>query len=112
MRVDTHFGATALRLSAGVVIWAVHLTVIYGYTGIACARRFDTSGPTWVALGPWVIGTATVLAAALALILIVPVVRSPEPPEFARWMSACVAAFALGAMVLEALPVLWVPLCG
>jgi hypothetical protein len=112
MRRDTDFGATALRLSAGVMIWAVHFTVIYSYTGLACARRFDTWGPTWVALVPWVIGAATLLAAATTLILIVPVVQSRERTEFTRWMSACVAAFALGAILLEALPVFWVPLCG
>jgi hypothetical protein len=63
------------RICAGIIIWGVHFAVIYGYTGLACARR-------------------------------------PTHARFVEWVSGWVAAFALLAMVLEAIAVLWVPVCG
>ena len=49
----------ALRISLGVVLWALHFTVIYGFTALACARGFGASVP-------WFVGGATVVAAAAA----------------------------------------------
>jgi hypothetical protein len=105
------FAATALRLSAGIIVWALHFAIIYGYTGLACARRYAGSGETWIALVPWVIGIATAGALAVALIFLLPVVRSPREAGFVEWVSGWVAAFAMVAIVLEAAAVFWVPAC-
>jgi hypothetical protein len=102
----------ALQISAGVIVWAVHFGIVYGYTGLACARRFEPSGATWIALVPWVIGVATLLGALLTLALIVPVLRAPRRIDFSRWMGACLAALALVAILLEGVAVIWVPVCG
>lgn len=106
------FTTTALRVSAGIVIWAAHFGVIYGYTGLACARRLAESGAAWVALVPWVIGGATAAAVGVALVVATPVLRSPRTAPFVEWLAGWVAALAVVAMVLEAIAVLWVPVCG
>ena len=102
----------ALQISAGVIVWAVHFGIIYGYTGLACARRFDPSGMTWLALVPWVIGVTTLVGAVLTLALIAPALRARGRADFAQWMGACVAALALVAILLEGVAVVWVPVCG
>ena len=90
----------ALRISLGVVLWAVHFTVIYGFTALACARGFGSAAP-------WLVGVATVAAGAAAIVIIVTHLSS----EFTRWMTAAVAGLALLAIVWEGLPALIVPVC-
>jgi hypothetical protein len=90
----------ALRISLGVILWALHFTVIYGFTALACARGFGASAS-------WVVGVATVVAAAAALALIVTHLST----EFTHWMTAAVAALALVAIIWEGLPALMVPAC-
>ena len=106
------FGATALRLSAGVIVWAAHFGTIYGYTGLACARRFHDTGPLWIAGVPWVIGVATLIAVAIMLWLIAPLVRGHRRDDFVVWMSAAIAGLALIGIVYEAVPVVMLPVCG
>jgi hypothetical protein len=89
-----------LRMSLGVVLWALHFTVVYGFTALACARGFG-------AAAPWVVGVATLVAAALAIAIIVTHLSS----EFTRWMTAALAAFALVAIVWEGIPAFIVPTC-
>jgi hypothetical protein len=113
LRADSiSFAAAAGRVSAGIVIWAAHFGAIYGYTGLACARRFSDSGAAWVALVPWVIGAATLLAVAAALVFLAPVVRSPRAAPFVDWLGGWVAALAIVAIVLEAMAMFWVSVCG
>ena len=112
MMSEMSFTKAAAIVSGGGVIWAAHFTVVYGYTGLACARRFDPAGETLVALVPWVIGAATLVAAAVTLIVLARMLRGEARRDFARRIGAGVAALALLAIVLEALPVLWVPVCG
>jgi hypothetical protein len=95
------FTAAALRISSGVMVWAVHFAVLYGVTALACARGFPQAVP-------WTIALATALAAAAALAIIVAGYR--RRAEFIAWLSAAVAAFALLAIVFESLALL-VPAC-
>ncbi len=90
----------SLRISLGVLVWALHFTAVYGFTAIACARGFGASAP-------WVVGAATVVAAAVAIGIIVTHLSS----EFTRWMTAAVAGCALVAIVWEGIPALMVPTC-
>lgn len=89
-----------LRISYGAIVWALHFAVIYGFTGLACARGFGASAP-------WVVSVATVVAAALAVALIVRNLSS----EFNQWMTAAVAAAALVAILSEGLVAFMVPTC-
>lgn len=97
------FAATALRMSSGVMVWAVHFAAIYGFTGLACARGWGPLVPPAVALV-----TGVALAAALAVI----VAGSRKRREFESWMSAALAGFAFIAIVYEGIAVLIVPACG
>ncbi|HXV07832.1 MAG TPA: hypothetical protein VD791_07375 [Burkholderiales bacterium] len=89
-----------LRMASGVLVWALHFGVIYGATGLACARGLGETVP-------WTVGTATLLAAAAAGVIIL----THLSQEFARWMTAALAAVALVAIVWEGLAVLTVPAC-
>jgi hypothetical protein len=97
------FAATALRMSSGVIVWALHFAAIYGVTGLACARAAPQAA---------LIGVA--LATLVAVGALVPIVVSGwrRRAEFESCFTAAVAAFALLAVVWEALPALWVPTCG
>ena len=108
---DESFTATTARLSAGVIVWTVHFGVIYGYTGLACARRFTENAALWLAAVPWVIGISTVAAAAALVPFIVPALRRRGALDFVTWTSAGVAALALLAIVLEGITFLWLPAC-
>ena len=108
----SRFVRAATMSSAGAVVWAAHFVVIYGYTGLACARRFEPWGKSLVALVPWVVATATLIACAAAVMLIVRTLRADAPMDFTHWIGAGVASLALLAMLLEAVPVLLLPACG
>lgn len=96
------FVEATLRMSAGVIVWSLHFLAIYGVTGLACARG-----------APDVVAHAVALATALACLALVPLIVQGyrRRGAFEHWMSATVAAFALVAVVYEALPVLLVPSC-
>lgn len=97
------FVATALRMSSGVVVWALHFAVIYGFTGLACARGWAPLVPPAV-----VFATGVALAAALAVI----VAGFTKRGEFESWMSAALGGFAFIAIAYEGIAVLIVPACG
>ena len=96
------FTAAAMRISSGVIVWAVHFAVIYGITAIACARDFPRAVP-------WTVAIAT-FAAVLAITLIV-AHGYRQRGDFTGWMSAGVAAAALIAIVFEGFAGLAVPAC-
>ena len=89
---DFRFWPTALRMASGVIVWALHFALIYGYTALACARGF-------AATAAWVVGAATLLAGLAALLVIL---RNLDH-EFTRWISAAVGLAALVAIVWEGL---------
>ena len=93
----------ALWIASGIVVWALHFTVIYGFAAIACARGF-------VAAVPWAIAAATVIGALLTIVIMV---RSyPRRGEFVHWMAAALAALAFVAILFQTAPVVWFPTCG
>jgi hypothetical protein len=91
---------SALRLSAGPLLWLAHFTALYGVNSIACARGFPGAVP-WVVAGATVV--LGVAAAAVAL--------KPLKKEFIGWLSAGLALLALLAILWQALPVLMVSPC-
>jgi hypothetical protein len=91
---------SALRIGAGVLIWALHFTAIYGFTALACARGF-------AAAAPWAVGVATAVAAVAAAAVLVTNLRT----EFTRWMTAGIAAFALVGILWEGLAAFLVSPC-
>ena len=109
MRIG-RFTRTSLRLSSGVIIWAMHFTVIYAFTALACARGFAEL--QWLGAGvvTWTVLGVTSIAVAATLLVLVPAARAARG-SFEDWMTAGVAALALIAIVWEALPVIIVPAC-
>jgi hypothetical protein len=96
------FSTASLRLFAGPIVWALHFTVIYGLTGVACARGLP-------AAVPWGIGVATLAAGMACILILVRELRRKQ--EFLSWVAVGLAGFALLAIVWESLPVLVVTPC-
>lgn len=97
------FTATALRMSAPVIVWAAHFFAIYGVTGIACAR-----GAPQAAL----VAVAVATPLALALLLAIALRDWRRRQQFESWFTLAAAGFASVAVAWEALPALWVSPCG
>ncbi len=111
------FGSALLRMSAPLVIWALHFLVIYGLTGIACARGFAATRVLGLDAVPWGIAVATLIAAGAMLFTIGVAVRqlrrrSHSTDAFVHWMSAAAGGLALVGVLWEAVPVFIVPVCG
>jgi hypothetical protein len=106
------FTAVTLRMFFGVIIWAVHFLVIYGFTALSCARGFHTS--QWLGIGivPWTIGVATVVAVVAIGMIVMPALGTRRAESFEDWMTATIGGLAVIAIVWESLPVLMVPTCG
>lgn len=90
---------TALRLSAGPLLWLLHFTVLYGFNAIACARGFQGAVP-------WAVAIATVVVGAGAALVVF-----QSRKQFIDWLAAGLGALALLAILWQALPVLMVSPC-
>jgi len=93
----------ALWISAGVIVWALHFALIYGFTSLACARGWDGAIP-------WTVASATLAAAAMIVVIMFK--GMSDTAEFIQWMTSTVAALALVAIIWEGAPVLLVSPCG
>lgn len=106
----TTFLRTALRMFAGVIVWAAHFTVIYGFTAVACALGLGETRWPWLSLTVFIVVT-TVIALA-ALLVFAWTAKRARPRSFENWMGAAVAALAALAIVWEGLvPVFMLPAC-
>ena len=92
----------ALWIASGALVWAVHFATIYAIASLACARSLDVSVPGVV---------AGVTVAAVALVLVIGARSYPRRAEFIEALAAMVAGVALIAIVWEALPTMWLPIC-
>ncbi|HEX2197519.1 MAG TPA: hypothetical protein VHG88_02695 [Burkholderiales bacterium] len=95
---DYGFAATALRMSSGVIVWALHFAAVYGFTALACARGFGAQAPA-----------VTAIATAVAAVLAIAIILRNLNDEFSRWISAAVAGAALLAILWEGLSAFMVP---
>lgn len=90
----------ALWIASGVLVWALHFGVVYGFTALACARGMAPAVP-------WVAGGATIVAGLVAAGIVLTHLSS----DFIRWMTAAIAGFALLAILWEGLAALLVKPC-
>jgi hypothetical protein len=106
------FSRAFLLIFAGPLVWAVHFFVIYGFTGVACARGLARADWLGVNVLSWVIGGSTVIA-VLAILLIIRRTGSKGamPDDFARWLTATLGVVSIIAMVWESMSVFLVPAC-
>lgn len=100
---ERRFAPAMLTALGGLLVWATHFGVIYGATGIACARDVPE-------LAPWSIGIATVLALGSLGALGLPRLRKPHR-DFVDWLRGATAGIGVVAILWQALPVLMVPIC-
>lgn len=109
MRLST-FARTFLLLFSGPIVWAVHFLLIYGFTGIACARGL--AQVQWLGIDAVAAG---ILAATLAAIVILAWILARLPKnttdDFVRWSALGLGMLTCVALVWEALPVFFVPAC-
>lgn len=119
--MDEHgFIGKMLFMTGGLLIWALHFTLLYGFNAVACARGFADNNVFGVGVMPLVIGALTVLAlAATAAVLARAVAsggaRSMSPQgdsdRFLSYAAAVVAALSLLAIIWNALPAFVVRAC-
>lgn len=118
---DHSFVAVLLTMLAGAVIWAIHFTVIYGFTSVACARGFADAEVLGMDLVRLTVFVATGVAALAVLAVVVRSLRrgdrgSPRGDrattwQFVRWLTAAVAGLALVFIVMEGITAALVPPC-
>ena len=107
-----------LQMTAGMLIWAVHLGIVYGIAALACARRFAGATLAGVGVVPLAVSLATVVALAAAAVVLVLALRHEHRSwhgdyrRFRDSMTAFVAGAALVAIAWSGLPALLVPACG
>lgn len=109
------FTRSFLLLFSGAIVWAVHFAVIYGVTGMMCARPAMRGEWLGVGIVAWCVGLASLIAvAALAVLHSGSWRRWLQGREisFERKTAASVALFAILAIIWETLPVAMVPECG
>jgi hypothetical protein len=104
MRAE-RFALASLRATGGLLVWAAHFGVLYGATGLACARGFPESVP-------WTIGGVTLAALVANGALALSGLRAAASADILDWLTASGAAISTLAVILQALPVLMVPVCG
>ena len=109
-----YFTRVLLLMGSGPLIWAAHFVFIYVVTALVCAR--PDAGLEWVNGGIfyWVLGIATVVAIAAIVGITWRGLRSggvKENVRFVEWTALALGGLSIYAIVLDALPVLLVPVC-
>lgn len=97
------FTRTALCISSGGIVWALHFAAIYGYTGLACARGFQHTLA-------WALGSFTAVGVAALCVIMLKAFR--ERDRFEGWMTMMIALFALMAVLWETAAVPFIAHCG
>lgn len=106
----TPFFPTALRICAGIIIWALHFAAIYGYAALACALGLGELRLPNVSVDAVILIT-TAVAFGAALLVVILAVRA-KTSAFENWMTAGIGGLAALAILWEGLlPVLIVPAC-
>lgn len=117
---EARFVSRITFLTGGLLVWAVHFTLVYGLNTLACTR-LDGTSVLGVRVVPVAIGIATVVAAGLNLLLLASALRGRGPGiadehdasvrHFWRFGTGMIAALGLVAVVWGGLPALIVNPC-
>jgi hypothetical protein len=108
------FNRALLRMFGGPLVWAAHFLFIYGFTGIACARRNRPVEWLGVDIVAWAVSGATLIALATILVLLARTSYRGKPCDcssFIHWMTLALGGISLLAIGWETVPVLLVPAC-
>lgn len=120
MASSGRFVAASLRMSCGLLAWAMHLGIVYVVVATRCARPAASSALLSTPAIRLALAVVTVLALATAggmLARTLSALRSDErstmsATAFVDWMTAAVAAFGVVGILWNAIPPLLLPLCG
>jgi hypothetical protein len=118
---DRGFIGKMLFMTGGLIVWAAHFAIVYGFTAVVCAKRFAAVHVLGIGIIPVVIGAATLLAWAITGALLWSALSRPVPlpsarngevtEDFLQHTAAIIAALSLVAIAWNALPVLLVDPC-
>jgi heme/copper-type cytochrome/quinol oxidase subunit 2 len=118
VREERHFFRRVLLMSAGLIVWAAHFTVIYGLNTLACTRAFAGVHVLGFGLVPVVVIVLTIaaLAACIAILYVSAAGRGTgdggsEEARFLRYITVTVAALSLIAIAWNGLPALLLSPC-
>ena len=118
MREERHFFRRVLLMSAGLIVWAAHFTVIYGFNTLACTRALAGLDVLGFGLVPVVVIVLTIaaLAACIAILYVSAAGRGTgdgggEEARFLRYITVTVAALSLIAIAWNGLPALLLSPC-
>ena len=110
-----------LFMIGGLLVWAAHFTIIYGFTTVACAQGFAATHVLGAGIVPVVVGAVTLLAWVITCAVLISAASGPIPPRsarfseetehFMRYTAALIAILSLVAIAWNALPVLVVAPC-
>lgn len=110
-----------LFMTGGLLVWAVHFTIIYGFTTVACTKDFAITNILGFGIVPLAIGAATLVALATTGAVLIAAISGPIPPRSARYgeitehfmqyTTVVIAALSLIAITWNALPAIIVSPC-
>lgn len=89
-----------LRLSLPMTVWLVGFSAIYALHGLSCSRHWPAGVDRHA-----VLIAAAALGIGLQALICGLLLRSASPQHFMRWVTAALAAVALGASLWT-----WAPL--
>ena len=101
---------------SSMIVWALHFALVYGFTGLACARQLGTREWHGFPVVPLTIVAATAVAAvAVGALLIVARRQARDEegpaPRFLWYTARMMAVLALAAIVWEGMAAVYVPRC-
>jgi heme/copper-type cytochrome/quinol oxidase subunit 2 len=112
------FTRSFLLLFSGPIVWAGHFLAIYTVNGIACARPEAQAAWLGMPASLWLIAGLSLLAIA-AIAWVIFHLRShggregdQDHARFIRKIGTLAGVLAIGAIVVETVPVFIVPMCG
>lgn len=121
MLEERHFFRRIALMSSGLIIWAVHFTLIYGFNTLACTRAFADVRVMGFALVPVVVVALTIVALAGTGAILLASARyrdagtrsnGEDEAAFLHYVTVSVAALSLVAIAWNGLPALLVSPCG
>ena len=105
-----------LFMIGGLLVWAIHFTIIYGFTTVACTKNFAITNMLGLGIVPLAIGAVTLAAFATTGAVLMAAMSGPIPPRsvrygdttehFMRYTTVAIAALSLVAIAWNAIPAL------
>jgi hypothetical protein len=114
------FSVQILFVLSGLIVWAIHLLLIYIFNALACARGFADIDILGIGIAPLAIVVLGVVSLAVLAGVIAVAATGSGPfgsddsrsEGFLRYLTISIAALSGVAVVWETIPVFILPPCG